>query len=141
MASFHKILNRIESIKQKITDFEYKSLLDELQNEYKNKEKFYMIQYIEYIVESNSENTHIQIQNLNYPRQAYMNIGDECKSKIVRFHHNLEENKEYNELFYSNILNQEMIDTFDINKFIHFIDDSNPYSLSIIFIYGIELLN
>ena len=35
MESFHKILNTIDTIKEKISDFEYKTIVEELQQQYK----------------------------------------------------------------------------------------------------------
>lgn len=135
MNSFHKILNTIDSIKEKITDLEYKTIVDEIQNQYKNKNIFYNIKYIEYVIESDNENHHIA-----YPKQSYLNIGDEFKSKIVFFEHN-EAEKDLSYLFAENVINQDFLEEYNIKKFVNFIDDSNPYSLSIVFIYSIEILN
>lgn len=132
MSSFHKILNRIESVKEKLTDLEYKNLVEEIQKEYKKQSNFYLVKYIEYSVESNSSSIH-------YPRQSFSNIGDELKTKITLLDSSFENIDNY-DLFNNNKVNQDMIDEFNFNKFIHFLDDSNPYSLSIIFIYSIELL-
>ena len=131
MDSFHKILNTIDSIKEKISDLEYKTIVDELQNQYKNKNIFYNIKYIEYVIESDNEHHHI-----TFPRQSSLNIGDEFKSKIVFFENNDE--KDFSYLFCENIINQDFLTEYNIKKFVNFIDDSNPYSLSIIFIYSIE---
>ena len=93
------------------------------------------MKYIEYIIESSNESHNIHFLNI---RQSYMNMGDELKNKFVLFEDTDE--KEYNYLFRKNVINDEILEDFNINKFVHFTDDSNPYSLSIIFIYSIELI-
>lgn len=144
MSKLHNIINCIDLVKEKLTDLEYKNIIDEIEKEYYKENKFYQIEYIEYLIETQDNiietaNTEITENTSSFPIQSLCNIGEEKKMKYIKLR-DTEDDLEFQDYFLRNEINSEMLTQFKKNKYLHFMCDNTTYCIQIVFIFKINEL-